>query len=100
MILFNILFNSSSIAKDKKYIEKILSEIKEDFRFHTHERLLKQIIIQSNTRKRAIKFLLNSFDADKVRYFISGNGAWHASCQHDGSSTINLCVQSGMPRPK
>ena len=63
---------TSYIAKDEKYIEKLLSEIKEDFRFHTHERLLKQIIIQSNTRIRAIKFLLNSFDADKVRYFISG----------------------------
>ncbi|MGJ8549535.1 NACHT domain-containing protein [Winogradskyella wichelsiae] len=60
------------ILKDEKYIEKLLSQIKEDFRFHTHERLLKQVIIQSNTRIRAIKYLLNSFDADKVMYFISG----------------------------
>jgi hypothetical protein len=72
--LLNQLLNriTSHIAKDKKFIEKLLSEIKEDFRFHTHEKLLKEIIIQSNTRITAIDFLLNSFNAHKVRYFISG----------------------------
>ncbi|WP_299247726.1 hypothetical protein [uncultured Lacinutrix sp.] len=59
------------IANDESYIEKLLSEIKEDYKFHIHERLLKQIIIQSNTRHRAIKFLLNSFKTERIRYFVS-----------------------------
>jgi hypothetical protein len=62
----------SYIAIDETYIENLLSEIKEDYRFHTHERLLKQIIVQSNTRQRAIKYLLNTMESDKVRYFVSG----------------------------
>ncbi|MEM5564741.1 hypothetical protein WNY78_06480 [Psychroserpens sp. AS72] len=59
------------IANDEKYIEQLLSEIKEDYRFHTHENLLKKIIIESNTIQRSIEFLLNSFEQSKVRYFIS-----------------------------
>lgn len=62
----------SFIANDEKYIEKLLFEIKEDYRFHTHERLLKQIIVQSNTKQRAIKYLLNTFDTSNIRYFVSG----------------------------
>lgn len=61
----------SYIEQDENYIIELLSRIRKDYNFYSRDTLLLKIIIETNSNKRVIEFLLNSFESNKVRSFIS-----------------------------
>lgn len=59
------------IRSDSNFIIKLLLEIKEDYRFHRHNKILKNIIKISNVENLVLKYLINNVNIDKTRFFAS-----------------------------
>ncbi len=60
------------IKQEPEFIDKILNSVIDDVSYHVHDKLLSELIIESNSRKRAIIYLLENQSFEKVDYFISG----------------------------
>lgn len=60
------------IKHDPEFIDKILDSVIDDVSYHIHDKLLSELIVKSNSRDRAIIYLLKNQDFEKVDYFIAG----------------------------
>ena len=61
----------SFIIEDKLPIISILKFINDDLNFHTHRQFLTRLIKESGSENKALFYLLENKELDKIRFFIS-----------------------------
>lgn len=59
------------IKKEEDFIFRFLSIIKDKLTFHTHDKLLKELIEKSGKEKIIVQFLLNSYPFEEIDFFLS-----------------------------
>jgi hypothetical protein len=59
------------IKLDSNFVIKLLSKIKNEYGFYTHDNILKKIIKSSNTEDLALIYLANNMIISEIRFFIS-----------------------------